>query len=119
LPTLDKYLYIGSVDTQKPLEFLGTSRSDLRGFPPKARHAMGLELLSVQQGSAPLDFKPMVSVGKGVYEIRVSLAGAWRVMYVAKFSDAVYVLHAFQKKTQQTSKDDVDLARKRYRTIGG
>jgi phage-related protein len=112
-------LYIGDVDRQKPLEFLGSSRSDLRDFPAEVRHAMGLELLSIQQGGLPLDFKPMPSVGKGVYEIRINLGGAWRLLYVAKFSEAIYVLHAFQKKTQQTSKDDIDLARKRYRMIGG
>jgi len=60
---------------QKPLEFLGTSRSDLRNFPAEVRQAIGIELLSVQQGGMPMDFKPMPSVGKGVYEIRVSLAG--------------------------------------------
>jgi len=67
----------------------------------------------------PKDFKPMPVIGKGVYEIRVSLHGAWRLIYVAKFADAIYVLHAFQKKTQQTAKADVELAKRRYRTIGG
>lgn len=66
----------------------------------------------------PKDFKPMPDVGKGAYEIRVHLDGAWRVIYVAKFAEAIYVLHAFQKKTQQTNKDDIELAKKRYRTIG-
>lgn len=79
---------------------------------------MGIELLSVQQGGMPLDFKPMASVGKGVYEVRINLAGAWRALYVAKFETAVYVLHVFQKKTQQTSKEDLEIARKRYRMIG-
>ncbi len=59
----------------------------------------------------------MPSVGKGVYEIRVNLGGAWRALYVAKFAEAVYVLHVFQKKTQQTSKEDIEIARKRYRTL--
>ncbi|HEY5329575.1 MAG TPA: type II toxin-antitoxin system RelE/ParE family toxin [Acidobacteriaceae bacterium] len=107
------------MDTQKPLEFLGSSRSDLRDLPAEVRHAMGLELLSIQQGGLPLDFKSMRSVGKGVYEIRINLGGAWRLLYVAKFSEAIYVLHTFQKKTQQTSKEHIDLARKRYRMIGG
>ena len=61
----------------------------------------------------------MKTVGKGVYEIRVRLEGAWRVMYMAKFADAVYVLHAFQKKTQQTAQSDIELATKRYKLIGG
>jgi phage-related protein len=102
----------------KPLEFLGTSRADLREFPSAVRVAIGQELREVQRGSMPSDFKPMPVVGKGVYEIRVHLEGAWRAMYVAKFAEAVYVLHVFQKKTQQTPKEDLELAAKRYRMIG-
>jgi phage-related protein len=66
----------------------------------------------------PTDFKPMSTVGKGVYEIRIHLEGAWRAMYVAKFEEAVFVLHVFQKKTQQTSKEDIDTARRNYKSIG-
>ncbi len=101
----------------KPVEFLGDSRNDLRDFPQPVRQEIGIGLLSVQQGDMPKDFKPMPSVGKGVYEIRVNLGGAWRALYVAKFAEAVYVLHVFQKKTQQTSKEDIEIARKRYRTL--
>jgi phage-related protein len=102
----------------KPLEFLGTSREDLREFPAPVRFAIGRELRSVQQGLMPTDFKPMSTVGKGVYEIRIHLEGAWRAMYVAKFEEAVFVLHVFQKKTQQTPKEDPELAAKLYRMIG-
>ncbi len=66
----------------------------------------------------PSDFKPMPAVGKGVYEIRVHIDGAWRAMYVAKFEEAVYVLHVFQKKTQQTPQDELKLAAQRYKMIG-
>ena len=65
------------------------------------------------------DFKPMLSVGAGAYEIRIHVLGEWRVIYVAKFNDAVYVLHAFHKKTQTTRKEDIELAARRYRQIGG
>jgi phage-related protein len=102
----------------KPLRFVGSSRIDLQSFPKEVRHALGEDLRRVQEGGMPLDFKAMPTVGKGVYEIRVRLEGAWRVMYVAKRADAVYVLHSFQKKTQQTAMEDIDLARKRYRIIG-
>ena len=102
----------------KPLEFLGSSRDDLRKFPTEVRRVIGAELLRAQLGVMPTDFKPMPTVGKGVYEIRVRLEGAWRVIYVAKFDAAVYVLHAFQKKTQQTPREDIDLAARRYRMIG-
>jgi phage-related protein len=104
----------------KPLEFLGSSRDDLAAMPAGVRHNVGLELMRVQFGGEPSDFKPMPSVGAGVYEIRVrDASGAYRAMYLAKFETAVYVLHAFQKKTQQTAKKDVELGRARYRMIGG
>jgi phage-related protein len=95
----------------KPLEFLGNSKDSLRDFPADVRRAIGMELHNVQNGAMPKDFKPMPDVGKGVYEIRIHLDGAWPVIYVAKFAEAIYVLHAFQKKTQQTSKDDIELAK--------
>ncbi len=57
-------------------------------------------------------------VGSGAYEVRVQIDGGWRVMYVAKFELAIYALHAFHKKTQKTRKDDIELAKKRYKQIG-
>ena len=106
--------------TLKPLKFVGTSRDDLRDMPEAVRHAIGVELMVVQLGRMPSDFKPMATVGSGAYEIRVrDAAGAFRAIYVAKFSDAVYVLHAFQKKTQKTAKEDLELAMHRYKLIGG
>jgi phage-related protein len=102
----------------KPLRFLGSSRNDLREFPTEARHDAGMELMRVQFGGMPMDFKPLPSVGSGVYEIRVRSNGAWRVIYAAKFAEAIYVLHAFQKKTRKTSRSDIELAARRYKTIG-
>ena len=72
----------------------------LRSFPAEARRETGFQLDAVQRGLMPDDFKPMPAVGAGAYEIRIHVEGEWRVLYVAKFEDAVYVLHAFQKKTQ-------------------
>ena len=104
----------------KPLEFLGSSRDDLVGMPSGIRHDIGVELMRVQFGSQPRDFKPMSTVGAGAYEIRVrDAAGAYRAVYVAKFEATVYVLHAFQKKTQQSAKADIELAKARYKMIGG
>ena len=104
----------------KPLEFLGSSHDDLAAMPAGVRHDIGLELMRVQFGGQPTDFKPMSSVGAGVYEIRVrDASGAYRAMYVAKFEAAVYVLHAFQKKAQQTAKVDIELGKIRYKMIGG
>lgn len=102
----------------KPLEFIGSSQDDLRAMPAAVRHTLGLELMRVQLGAEPKDFKPIPSVGAGAYEIRVrDSSGAFRAIYVAKFADAVYVLHAFQKKTQRTAKVDIELAAKRYKSL--
>jgi phage-related protein len=103
----------------KPACFVGTAREDLAGFPEPARRRAGYELFMVQVGRDPTDFKPAPSVGPGAYEIRVrDEAGAFRVIYVAKFEQAVYVLHAFQKKTRKTSQADIALAARRYKLIG-
>lgn len=102
----------------KPVEFLGTSLDDLRAFPPSAKREAGYQIDQVQNGWEPDDWKPMNTVGQGVREIRVRDSdGAFRVIYVAKFADAVYVIHCFQKKTQKTNKADIDLASKRYRDL--
>lgn len=102
----------------KPLVFVGSSRDDLRGFPAEARRAAGFELGFVQQGLEPSDWKSMTEVGAGVREIRIHVLGEWRVLYVAKFAKAIFVLHAFRKKTRKTGKEDITLARDRYRQIG-
>jgi phage-related protein len=74
--------------------------------------------MRVQRGHEPTDWKPMMSIGAGVNEIRVrDDTGAYRVVYVAKFDEAIYVLHAFQKKTPRTAKRDIDLAADRYRAV--
>jgi phage-related protein len=103
----------------KPLRFLGSSLDDLRNFPDEARRAAGFELRAVQNGLEPSDWKPIPVIGPGVKEIRIKVLGEWRVIYIAKLRDTVYVLHAFQKKTRRTSRHDIDSARQRYRQIGG
>lgn len=98
----------------KPVRFLGDSLQCLRDFPEEARHDAGFQLDKVQRGLQPDDFKPMPTVGKGVEEIRVAEdSGAYRVIYLARRADAIYVLHAFQKKTQATSQKDVEMAKRR------
>jgi phage-related protein len=101
----------------KPLAFIGTSQEDLRTFPSAVKQALGVELMVVQLGGMPADFKPMPSIGAGVYEIRVHLDGAWRAIYVSKHAEAIYVLHTFQKKTQKTSTPDLNIATARYRQL--
>jgi len=102
----------------KQLEFLGDSLHRLREFPEAARKEAGVQLHKIQLGLEPSDWKPMGTVGAGVREIRIrDGAGAFRVLYVVHIGDAIYVLHAFQKKTQQTAKKDLDLAASRLRQI--
>jgi phage-related protein len=102
----------------KDVKFLGSALDDLRAFPPPAKWQAGHELYLVQTGQEPEDWKPMNTVGKGVKEIRIRDAGgAFRLIYVAKFANRVYVLHCFQKKTEKTAKTDLDLATKRYRDL--
>jgi len=101
-----------------PVEFRGGALDDLRAFPLSARREAGHQLDLAQRGGEPDDWKPMPTIGRGVREIRIrDTAGAFRIIYVAKFADAVYVLQCFQKKTQKTSKTDLDLAEKRYREL--
>ena len=102
----------------KTLRFVGSSLDDLKSFPVDVRREAGFELDAVQRGLMPSDFKPMLNVGSGVYEIRLHVLGEWRVIYVAKRANAVYVLHAFQKKTQRTRREDIELATRRYQQIG-
>lgn len=104
----------------KAIVFHGTSLDDIKEFPQEARQAAGYQLHKIQEGMEPSDWKPMLNIGTGVNEVRIKDdSGQFRVIYVAKFSDAVHVLHAFNKKTRRTSKRDIDLARKRYNEIGG
>lgn len=111
-------MYIYCMADPTPIEFMGNSLDDLRAFPLPARREAGHQLDRVQNGHEPDDWKSMPTVGRGAKEIRIrDVAGAFRVIYVAKFADAVYVLHCFQKKTEKTSKADVDLAASRYRDL--
>jgi phage-related protein len=102
----------------KPIQFLGDSLRTIRQFPIDIRHDVGYQLDKVQRGDQPDDFKPMPSIGKGIEEIRVrDESGIYRVIYTARLADAVYVLHAFQKKTQATPKQHIDRARQRFNEL--
>ena len=102
---------------EKTILWLGSSRSDVQAFPPDARRLAGFQLRQVQQGAEPSDWKPMPSIGPGVSEIRIHTEVEHRVCYVAKFAEAIYVLHAFKKRTRKTSQHDMELARQRYQTL--
>jgi len=103
--------------TWKPVLWVGTSREDLKRFPVAVRRRAGHELDLLQRGLDPTDSKPMLVVGPGVQELRIRAGGAFRVFYVAKFEEAIYVLHAFQKRSRRTSRLDIGVAGKRYREV--
>jgi phage-related protein len=102
----------------KPLYFVGSALEDLRALPRAPRREAGYQLDRVQFGLEPSDWKPMTTIGGGVREIRIHHEGQYRMIYVVRIHDAVYVLHAFLKKTQKTRKQDVDIARRRLQEIG-
>jgi phage-related protein len=101
----------------KPIAWVGDSHERLKAFTADAKHDAGYQLELVQWGSNPKDWKPMPSIGMGVNEIRVRAGGAFRVVYVAKFPEAVYVLHAFEKKSHKTPQGDIALARSRFQAL--
>jgi len=101
----------------KSIVWLGDSLVRVRAFPADAKRELGYQLERVQDEREPADWKPMSSVGAGVNEIRARIGGAFRVIYVAKFREAIYVLHAFQKKSSKTARRDVELARDRLRAL--
>ena len=104
----------------KIAKFLGDSQKVVRSFPETARSEAGFQLEQVQRGEEPDDWKPMRTIGSGVREIRIrDAAGAFRIVYTTTIGEFVYVLHAFQKKTQATSQRDIELARIRYRMLTG
>jgi len=103
--------------TEKAILWLGSSRSDLQAFQQDARRLAGFQLRLVQRGLEPFDWKPMPTIGPGVREIRIHTAVEHRVCYVAKFAQAIYVFHVFEKRTRKTAQRDVDLARQRYQAL--
>jgi phage-related protein len=104
-------------DADKIIKFVGSSLKDLTAFPDDAKRIAGHQLHRVQKGLTPDTFKPMPTVGQGVQEIIITTDDAFRVFYVAKFEEAIYVLHAFQKKTQKTSSGDILRGRMRYAQV--
>ncbi len=102
----------------KPIYWLGKSLENLRSFPDNAKRHFGFQLSHIQQGEVPSDFKPMPSIGKGIVELRTKTAtGAYRVVYIAKFSKGIYILHAFQKKTQKTAPKDIEIIKQYYKAL--
>jgi phage-related protein len=116
LAFLYKILYIEGVEN-KPVVWMGSSIDAVRAFPAIARKRAGYELYRLEQGLDPSDWKPIPTVGLGVREIRIQAGAAFRILYVARFAEAVYVLHAFEKRTRKTRQADVQLAKKRLAEV--
>jgi phage-related protein len=101
---------------EKPIKWMGDSLKDLKALPSDVVSAIGFQLHVIQHGLEPDNWSPMPTVGSGATEIRFKDKDGWyRVIYVAKFESAIYVLHSFQKKTNATSQQDIDLASDRYK----
>ena len=101
----------------KTIQFVGSALEDIKDFPDSVKQRIGYQLHRVQMGEDPNDWKPMKTIGPGVREIRIKIGDQYRVIYIASFSDAVYVLHAFQKKAQKTDKRDLNIAEQRLKAI--
>lgn len=101
----------------KPVQWMGTSRNDVRSFPADAQRKIGYALFRVQCGREPHDWKPMSAVGPGVREIRIRVGRHFRLLYVTEHEEAVYVLHSFEKKTKRTSHGDIALGRRRLALV--
>lgn len=103
----------------KKIVYVGSTQKDIEAFPSKARQRIitALTVISAELDLSPKEFKYMPTVGAGCYELRLKIDRQYRVFYVAKFHEAIYVLHAFVKKTQQTSKTDIDLGSDRYKAL--
>jgi phage-related protein len=102
----------------KHVSFRGDSLDRIRDFSSDARRVAGFQIDRLQRGLDPNDWKPLKTIGPGVREIRIrDRSGAFRVVYLAALEDAIYVLHAFEKKTQATSRSDIELATTRYKEL--
>ncbi len=101
----------------KPLRWVGSALANLRAFPEDARRVGGHNLHLLQLGLEAEDWKPMPGIGPGVYELRIRTAVEHRIFYVAKFEEAVYALHCFEKKSRRTSNHDLELGRERYQIV--
>ena len=101
----------------KAIVFLGDSRERLRDCPKEVRHEVGVELRLIQNGENPRNWKPMSGVGSGAIEICVKAGKEYRVFTVAKFEEAIYVLHVFVKKSRQTPPGHIDIAKKRFKQL--
>ena len=106
----------------KKLDFIGSSRKDIRAFPEEVKDNIGYALFEVQEGKKPASAKPLKGFsGAGVLEIIEDFSGdTYRAVYTVSFKKVIYVLHCFQKKSKRgikTSQRDIDLIKRRLKAV--
>jgi len=101
----------------KPIVWIGSTIHDMRRCPTEVQNEAGAELRTLQRGGMPSDWKPMPTVGPGVGEIRISTQTEHRIFFVARFHEAIYILHVFEKRSRKTSTRDIELGRTRFRAL--
>lgn len=112
-----KHIQIDILPAWKPVRFWGNSEKALERFPERAQDVLAREIARLSRGEDPLHWRPMPSIGPGAREIRVRVGRQFRAIYVTTLPEAVYILHVFEKKSQQTSGPDLELARVRFRQL--
>lgn len=111
-----------SLETRRPryaaVVWEGDSREVLCGFPQKVRQNFGFELWRLQQGERPMDYRPLPSIGTGVFELRDQDERSWyRLVYLARVDDVIYVLHCFEKKSREMPGKDFEKAKRRWKAV--
>jgi len=101
----------------KDVFFEGQARTELKSFPKEVRRTAGKQIMRLQSGLSPHDSRPIRSIGVGVREIRIRDGAQYRVIYVATFSEAIYILSGFQKKSQKTPKSEIEKAKTRFAAL--
>jgi phage-related protein len=96
----------------------GDSREVLRAFPEEVRDNLGFQLWQLQQGESPRDYRPLPSIGTGVFELRDQDERAWyRVVYLSRIYDVIHVLHCFEKKSREMPRREFEKAKQRLRAV--
>jgi len=96
----------------------GDSREVLQAFPEEVRQNLGFQLWQLQQGERPGDYRPLPSIGTGVFELRDQDERAWyRVVYLSRINDVIYVLHCFEKKSREMTRKEFGKAKQRLKAV--
>jgi phage-related protein len=96
----------------------GDSKEVISLFPDVAKQNLGFQLRLLQRGQQPTDFRPMSSIGPGVFELRDQDERAWyRVIYLSKVRDIIHVLHCFEKRSRETPLKEINTARQRLKMV--